>query len=171
MQHAAAMRMANNTRSIRFLVEGCEDLQLRWKPDARSWSLLEVLNHLSDEDAMDFRMRLDLTLHQPGVEWPQIDPPSWVTERRYNMLDTQDSLARYLQEREHSIAWLKHLQDPQWSNTYEHPKVGAITAGDLLTSWIAHDLLHIRQMTRLHFQWLQRSGSRTDYAGEWEPGS
>jgi hypothetical protein len=44
-----------------------------------------------------------------------------------------------------------------------------LTAGDLLTSWLAHDWLHARQLVRLRFL---RSRSehepfRTDYAGTW----
>lgn len=165
----AATRLANNARTIRGLFEGCDDEQLHWRPADTSWNLLEVINHLADEELLDFRTRLDLTLHAPGTAWPLIDPPSWITERHYAEHDPIKSLQRFLQEREHSIAWLKHLDAPDWTLAYEHPVIGTMTAYDVLTSWLAHDLIHIRQMLRLQYGWLKHSNpdARTDYAGNW----
>jgi len=165
----AATRLAHNARSIRGLFEGCEEEQLRWRPSENSWSMLEVINHLADEEHLDFRTRLDLTLFAPDQAWPPIDPPAWVTAREYNKQDAMESLQRFLAEREQSIAWLRHVEAPVWSNAYNHPVLGSMTALDVLTSWLAHDLLHIRQMLQLHFSWLARSNpdARTDYAGNW----
>ncbi len=162
-------RLAHNARAIRALIEGCTDAQLRWKPDAAIWSMLEVLCHLADEEELDFRSRLDVTLHHPGTAWSAIDPPSWVSERAYNEQDLVESLQRFLSQREQSIAWLLHLASPDWDAAYEHPKIGRMSARDIVTSWQAHDLLHLRQLTRLHFLWLQRQSpdARTDYAGNW----
>jgi hypothetical protein len=44
-----------------------------------------------------------------------------------------------------------------------------MTAGMLFTSWLAHDLIHVRQMTRLHYEYLTRvmSPNSTAYAGDW----
>ena len=42
-----------------------------------------------------------------------------------------------------------------------------LRAGDLLASWLAHDLIHIRQITRLHYRWLERLAApyQLGYAG------
>ena len=44
------------------------------------------------------------------------------------------------------------------------------SAGDLLASWLAHDLLHVRQLARLHWQYLTAAAKpfQTDYAGPWK---
>ena len=162
-------RFAHDARAIRGMIEGCEEEQLRWKPDAESWSALEVLCHLADEEEFDFRTRLEYTLFRPGVAWPGIDPPAWVTERDYNGQDPTGALQRFLAQREHSIAWLRHLHKPEWERSYEHPTIGVMTARDILVSWQAHDLLHLRQLARLHFLWLRETcpDQRTDYAGTW----
>jgi hypothetical protein len=44
--------------------------------------------------------------------------------------------------------------------------VGAVEAKNLLASWLAHDLLHIRQITRLKYQYLAKDYA-IDYAGNW----
>ena len=161
-------QMANDAQRIRSLVEGIDDTQARWRPDPESWSILEVVCHLLDEERKDFRVRLDLTLHKPGETWPGIDPASWVTEYNYNEQDLAASLQAFQEEREASLAWLKRLESPDWEATYEAPW-GPMRAGDLLASWVAHDLLHMRQLVELH--WLYKEEQvepySTRYAGEW----
>lgn len=39
------------------LIAGLTESKARWKPDAESWSILEVLNHLVDEEILDFRQQ------------------------------------------------------------------------------------------------------------------
>lgn len=163
------LRLRHNARGFEELVRGVSDEQARWKPAPDHWSILEVINHLGDEEVLDFRTRLDLVLHKPGEPWPGIDPEGWAVERRYNERDLQESLARFLTERRASIAWLEGLVAPDWNRTYPHPSMGELRAGDLLASWLAHDLLHTRQITRLHFQYLAQSLPEysTTYAGTW----
>ena len=48
--------LAFNGERIRALVEGMPEEQARWRPDAASWSVLEVINHLCDEERSDFRV-------------------------------------------------------------------------------------------------------------------
>jgi hypothetical protein len=150
------------------LVAGVGDEQARWRPEPAQWSILEVVNHLADEELEDFRARLDATLHRPG-EWPPIDPQGWPAARRYNERALADSLQRFLAARAESLTWLDGLVTPDWSRAYQHPRVGSITAGDLRTSWVAHDHIHIRQINRLHRDWVVTSLSdhSPEYAGQW----
>ncbi|MGD8473008.1 MAG: DinB family protein [Anaerolineae bacterium] len=161
-------QMLDNAERVRTLAQGVSDQQARWRPRPDSWSILEVINHLLDEERNDFRVRLDYTLHRPGEPWPPIDPGGWVAERGYNQQDLDTSLAQFLSERKTSIAWLRALSQPDWEAAYEAPW-GPIRAGDLLASWVAHDLLHMRQLVEL--QWAYATGElapyRPDYAGEW----
>lgn len=161
-------RMARNARRIGLLVEGVGEVQARWRPEADAWSILEVVNHLLDEEKLDFRVRLDITLHRPEEVWPGIDPAGWVTERRYNERELEESLTGFLAAREVSLDWLRSLADPDWEARYEAPW-GPMRAGDLMAAWVAHDLLHMRQLVELHWAYtvkeVQPYSAR--YAGEW----
>ena len=162
-------RMRRDAATIESLVAGTSDGDARWKPAPEKWSILEVVNHLYDEERDDFRTRLDLTLHHPETPWPGIDPARWAIERRYNERDPAESLRNFLAERETSIQWLAALRDPDWERVHRHPALGEMQAGSLLASWLAHDFLHIRQITRLHHERaaaLARPYS-TRYAGTW----
>jgi hypothetical protein len=162
-------RLRANADVVAALLVGVSDEQARWKPDASQWSVLEVVNHLADEEVEDFRTRLDLTLHRPEAAWPRIDPQKWVVERRYNDQALGESLGRFRARRAESVAWLEGLSAPDWDRAHEHPRFGPIRAGDLMISWVAHDHIHIRQLNRLHRDFLVSSlpGNAPDYAGKW----
>ena len=161
--------MQTNAQRIAALVAGVDETQARWKPDAASWSILEVVNHLLDEEREDFRVRIDYTLHRPGEAWPPIDPGGWVTARRYNARNLAESLEAFLSERERSLAWLRGLPAPNWDAAAMAPWGEPFPAGNLLAAWVAHDLLHLRQLVELHWAWTTAALAphRCDYAGEW----
>jgi hypothetical protein len=169
MLATAITRLSHSAETIQSLVHHVEKEQAVWKPSAKEWSILEVINHLADEEKEDFRTRFDLTLNQPKAPWPGIDPGTWVNERGYNSRDLAESLERFLLERDKSVTWLKGLSSPDLEQTHARSPARKIRAGDLLASWVVHDLLHIRQLTRLHYQWLERTLVPYDvsYAGDW----
>lgn len=162
-------RLSENRSVFESLLRGVSLAQAVWKPAPENWSMLEVVNHLYDEEREDFRHRLELTLKDPAREWPPIDPPGWVKSRNYGARELQSSLQSFLSEREKSLAWLKGLSGPDWARRHEVTG-GVRSAGDLLASWLAHDFLHIRQLTRLHWQYVNRMAApyQTTYAGPWK---
>ena len=166
---ALVERLRANARVLEASIRGVAPAQARWKPAPDQWSLLEVTAHLAEEEVLDFRTRLDLTLHQPETEWPPIHPQRWVTERGYNGWDPEETLDRFLAERTRSLLWLEGLEAPDWERAHQHPRFGPIRAGELMSSWVAHDLIHVRQLNRLHRQYLVEvlSPYPTVYAGTW----
>lgn len=161
-------RLSHNAGVFKSFLTDISPEQARWKPSPDKWSLVEVVNHLYDEERDDFRTRLDHVLHHPGKTWPPIDPPRWAIEREYIKRELAASVENFLAERTKSIAWLRELSSPDLSASYELGQVPR-SAGDLLVSWLAHDLIHIRQMTRLHFEYLTAVSRpfSPDYAGVW----
>jgi hypothetical protein len=145
-----------NGEIFKYLFENLSDEQARWKPDADRWSLLEVVNHLYDEEREDFRKRLSLVLSNPDAPWPAIDPEGWVLQRGYNQKSFKESLHNFFGERANSLTWLHSLDTPDWQATHRHPKMGPMSAELLLANWLAHDLFHIRQINDLHFAYLTR---------------
>ena len=162
-------QLAAQAQRIRQLCAGVEEEQARWRPEPDSWSLLEVVNHLADEERADFCVRLDCILHRPDEAWPSIDPRAWVTERDYNGRDLAESLGRFKVAREESLAWLRSLGDPDLDARVAAPWGGTLCAGDMLAAWVAHDLLHVRQLVELHYAWTRRQLRpwSVAYAGDW----
>jgi hypothetical protein len=153
------------------LLAGVSPDDARWKPQSGAWSILEIVNHLLDEETLDFRTRIDCTLCTPQKEWPKIDPEGWARDRNYNQRDLPDSVSRFIAERGNSLQWLRWLREPDWSRVHTHPRFGDISAGTLLASWAAHDALHLRQIAKRLYELSARdAGEHTvRYAGEWGP--
>ena len=163
-------QMELNAGRIRGLVNGVSAAQAVWKPTPDDWSILEVVNHLYDEERLDFRVRLDLILFHPEQEdWPPIDPPRWVVERRYNQRLLAPSLANFLKARQDSLAWLKSLGWLDLQAGVPAPWGGLYYAGDMLAAWAAHDSLHMRQLVELQHAWIVQLANPYDsgYAGDW----
>jgi len=138
-----------------------------WREAGDKWNLLEILCHLYDEERDDFRTRVKGTLENPTVPLPPIEPGKWVTSRKYSEQNYNEKLNDFLSERDSSIDYLKHLQNPQWDNEYIHPKFGGMRAKMFLYNWLAHDYLHIRQIIRVKYNYFRNvSGEGFDYAGE-----
>ncbi len=157
-----------NAQIIGQMTRGLARDQARWKPAPDSWSVLEVVNHLYDEEIEDFGVGLDLALHRPKEPWPSIDPEGWVTSRRYNERDLEESLSNFQAARKKSLAWLSSLDRPNWEATIQRTW-GRMTAGDILAAWVAHDLLHMRQLVEL--KWAITTAAlhprEVGYAGDW----
>jgi hypothetical protein len=169
MNHAEIFKdLLKNEGVIRNLLQGTPKEQYLWKPEPSSWSLLEVICHLYDEEREDFRARLKHTLKTPDLPLPQISPKEWVDERKYLEWNFDETLLNFQNERLQSIAWLSELVSPPWENVCLHPKIGPLSAEMFLVNWLGHDYLHIRQITRLKYAFLKTNSKiNLDYAGEW----
>lgn len=165
---ALYQELVNSTEMIRVLINGIGQEQAQVKPDAESWSILEVVCHLYDEEREDFREHLDFILHRQNEEWHVIDPQSWVTERKYNEQDFVQFQEKFFAERRKSLEWLSRLTDVDWETTYAS-EYGSVSAGEMFSCWVAHDNLHIRQLVELRRANIERITHPYDiqYAGDW----
>ncbi len=160
--------LENSTEMIRALLAGIGQEEAYIKPNAESWSILEVVCHLYDIEREDFREHLDFILHRQEEEYHVIDPQSWVKERKYNQQDFVEMQENFFAERKYSLEWLRGLANPDWETTYTS-QYGSVSAGEMLSCWIAHDNLHIRQLAELRRLRIESITKPYDieYAGEW----
>ncbi|MCK4490113.1 MAG: DinB family protein [Anaerolineales bacterium] len=160
-------QLAINRDRIAALARGVPEEQARWKPDPESWSILEVVNHLADEEELDFPARLKIIMEKSEKSWTPIDPEAWVIEGQYNEKDLYESLTRYMTLRNANLEWLDSVENPDWDMVYEAP-FGEIKAGDMFVSWVIHDLIHLRQLADLQLLYLEDKAKpfRLDYAGD-----
>lgn len=166
--HEAIVRLRRSAGIIARLAEE-PPVDPTWRPDPARWSFIEVIGHLLCEEREDFRPRLDLLLHEPETPWAPIDPEGRVEELDFRARSLDAVVAEFAQERERSLQWLASLDVAPLERERTHPRGFVLRGGDLLASWVAHDLLHIRQLIGLEFagveaEWAEFS---TLYAGEW----
>jgi DinB superfamily len=157
-----------STEMIRALLAGIGQEEAQIRPNPESWSILEVVCHLYDEEREDFREHLDFILNRQTEEWHGIDPQGWVTERKYNEQNLAEIQDKFFAEREKSLEWLRGLSNANWETTYTS-QFGSMKAGDMFACWVAHDNLHVRQLTELRRNWIERimQPYNIEYAGDW----
>lgn len=162
-------QLSVNSKAIQQLIEDITKNQAIWKPSDQEWSILEVVNHLVDEEKEDFRLRLKHLLSGKSTPWPPNAPQKWVYERKYNQRDIQESIEIFMNERLESIKWLKEQEKSDFTIQYKNPPLEGLSAGDLLSSWVSHDMLHLRQIVELKWKYSKNKTEpfSNEYAGEW----
>ena len=146
-------QLTANAEMIRALVQAVPDEQAHWQPTPEAWSVAQVMEHLYNEERIDFRQHLQEMLHDPPQPWGAFH------DDYISMADYSQALDAFLTEREASIAWLKALDSPDWDTTIQATFVDetiTLSAGDVLVSWVDHDWAHLRQMIRLLHTWLEK---------------
>lgn len=163
------LQLTINTDVVRALVQPISDEQAQWKPDEETWSMKEVMEHVYNEERLDFRKHLKEMMSDPQQPWEAFRQNEYIVVER-----CQQAFEGFMIEREASLVWLRNLESPDWDVTSQasfgpEGDVLTLSAGDVLGSWVAHDFLHTRQMNELLYAWnVQRvSPYSVRYAGEW----
>lgn len=161
-------QLRNSKNTIFHLLNEATKEEYTWKQAPQKWSLLEIICHLYDEEREDFRTRFRNVIETPEKKPPNFDPVSWVTDRKYAEQDYNEKLSFFLLEREKSIKYLSELKNPNLKQGYDYGKFGPVNGSFFLANWVAHDLLHIKQITRLKYDFVAyHTGISIDYAGTW----
>jgi len=155
-------QLASQAEAIRVLAQSFTEEQAALKPGAEAWSLKQLMQHLYDEERSDFRRHLKKMFAGPQPPEPHI---AWQTCRQ--------ALEGFMEERQASIAYLSALQAPDWGICKEFrfgpSEMMTINAGEMLLSWVEHDILHLRQIVELMHA--RNAGLASDtaitYAGGW----
>ena len=175
MNFRSAIRQLRRGRTVfAGMFAGIPDDVGNWKPSPDRWSAVEIAAHLKDIEIEDFREDVDIILHRPEHPWPSFDEMAWVDERRYNDRELAAEAVALLAARDGTLEWLEGLEDPDPQAPYQGERTPQCfadgrpaRAGDLLASWVAHDLFHIRQLALLHWDILNRPdrGYSPKYSG------
>jgi len=135
---------------LRDMLDGLPDHLIHANEGAETWSPYDVVGHLIHGDKTDWIPRLKICLSdsnyktfQPFDRFAQFEDSKGKT--------LQDLLAAFEQIRQESIAALKAMQltEKDDTRTATHPALGTVTLGQLLTTWVVHDLDHIYQVSRV----------------------
>ena len=142
--------LARTPATIRSLLGG---LPAEWTaategPD--TWSPYDILGHLIHGERTDWIQRARIILTRgPERRFAPFDRLAQFHESEGKSL--RDLLEEFASLRAANLAVLAqwHLTDAQLALTGEHPDFGSVTLRHLLATWVAHDLNHLGQMTRV----------------------
>ncbi len=131
------------------MLRGLPDVWIRATDGPGTWSAYDVLGHLVHAEHADWIPRLRIILEHGTAR--TFDP----FDREAQFRESEGkSMAQLLDEfeaaREDSLRVLRglDLQPSQLDAQGMHPAFGVVTARQLLSTWTAHDLAHLVQISR-----------------------
>lgn len=140
-------------RTPRVITELLSGLSRDWiesNEGKETWSPLDVVCHLILGEKTDWIPRVEIILNnslkKDFIPFSMTDHFEIGNGR--DLLQLLDLLSEL---RVQNIQKLKSfdIQDHQWNLTGVHPEFGAVTLKELIATWVAHDLGHIVQISRV----------------------
>ena len=115
-----------------------------------TWSPYDIVGHLIHGERTDWITRTELLLAQGESR------PFTPFDRFAQFKDSRDKSLHQLLEtfgelRAHNLVRLESLQlkPADLERRGRHPELGTVTLGQLLATWVAHDLNHLGQLARV----------------------
>jgi len=115
-----------------------------------TWSAFDVVGHLIHGEKTDWVPRLKLVLNDS--ENKTFEPYDRFAQFEESKGKTMKQLLNEFSElRLQNVAFLKSLNitESDFDKKAIHPSLGEVTLNNLLATWVAHDLGHINQISRV----------------------
>jgi len=162
LRHGIAV-LERTPQVLEALLSGLPEAWTTGNEGAETWSPFDVVGHLIDGELTDWMARLHIILTQgPNRRFEAFDRFRHISRNKGRTLG--DLLAEFRQLREKNLGELRALDltAAQLQLTGEHPAFGSVTLEQLLATWVAHDLGHLAQITRV------MAKQYRDAVGPWE---
>jgi uncharacterized damage-inducible protein DinB len=127
-------------------VAGLSAEELRARPGPGAWSVLEVVVHLADSDAISIdRMKRILTEDDPPLLYA--DETAYVERLHTHEQDLEDALLLFEVGRRQWARVLRRLPDEAFLRVGTHNRRGKVTLGGMVASYVKHVDEHLEFVT------------------------
>ncbi len=133
---------------LRQLLSGLDDEWTTNNEGPETWSPYDVIGHLVHGEHNDWITRMKITLNDNGGKYIPFNRTAMFEESKGKSL--VQLLDEFETARQHNLEELKqlNLSEEDLNKTAIHPSFGTVTLRQLLSTWVAHDLSHIVQISR-----------------------
>jgi hypothetical protein len=134
--------------SLSALLDGLTDAWIRASEGEGKWTPYDVIGHLNHAERTDWIPRARHILAGETRPFDPFDQTAQFTESRGQSLG--ELLATFRRLRQESVAALRamNLTPADLDRRGLHPSLGEVTLGQLLSTWVVHDLDHVVQVSR-----------------------
>ena len=128
---------------LRHAVAGLSPEELTARPGPGDWSILELVIHLTDSDAIAIdRMKRMLTEDDPPLLYA--DETAYVRRLAPHQQSLEDALTLFEVGRRQFARVLRKLPDEAFKRGGTHNRRGAMTVGELVEDYIGHVDHHLK---------------------------
>lgn len=132
-----------------------------------TFSPFDVIGHLIHGERTDWMTRTRVILeHGDSQPFPKFD--RYGQQRESEGKSLPQLLDEFARLRAKNLADLQalNLQPEDLHRRGQHPSLGSVTLGELLATWVAHDLTHVHQISRtMAHQYREAVGPWSRYLG------
>jgi hypothetical protein len=134
--------------SLRALLDGLPETWVRATEGDGTWSPYDVVGHLIHGERTDWIPRARHILAGETRPFERFDRSAQFTTSHGTSLG--ELLATFADLRRANVATLLEMKltDVDLARTGLHPELGNVTLGELLATWVVHDLDHVAQVVR-----------------------
>jgi len=148
LKHAVEI-LKQTPKTLRSLLGGLSDPWILTNEGPGTWSPYDVVGHLIHGEETDWIPRVRIILeHGEARTFTPFDRFGFFQESKGKTLE--ELLAIFSSLRKKNLRELQELElEPsQFELKGTHPEFGPVTLGQLLATWVVHDLAHIEQIVR-----------------------
>jgi hypothetical protein len=134
--------------SLSALLEGLPETWVRATEGEGTWSPYDVIGHLIHGERTDWLPRARHILAGERRPFEPFDRTAQFTGSEGKSL--HELLATFAEARRENVTALggMNLTEEDLDRTGLHPELGEVTLGQLLATWVVHDLDHVAQIAR-----------------------
>jgi hypothetical protein len=135
--------------AVRELTAGLNTDELSRPEAPGKWSIIQVVEHLADQELVNsFRLRSIVAEDEPPLRG--YDQDLWAARLRYGSAGLEPVLEELRVLRERNLRLYRSLSDADLDRVGMHDERGPESARRLRALTAGHDLLHRRQIARIH---------------------
>jgi hypothetical protein len=142
--------LSRTPATVRAMLSGLSDEWTSPNEGGETFSAFDVVGHLIDGEETDWITRAEIVLSQGTKD--TFDPYDRFRHFARNRGRSLESLIEEFDSLRHrNLETMRgwNLDGPALSLTANHPALGVVTLGQLLSAWVVHDLGHIAQIARV----------------------
>lgn len=142
--------LARTPHVLRALLAGLDDDWVRADEGPGTYSPYDVVGHLIHGEDTDWVTRTEHILaHGAAVPFQPFDREGM--RARSAAAPLEERLELFARRRAESLARVRALGlgPADLERAGRHPELGAVTLGQLLATWVVHDLAHLGQISRV----------------------
>ena len=153
MPHNLERTVSLLTRTPAVLNALLRDLPESWtltNEGENTWSAFDVVGHLVNGERTDWKPRVNMIL-ESGEARTFTPFDRWGHAREVQGKSLAQLLDEFARLRSQNVSELRalNLQPEDLARRGRHPALELVTLSELLSTWVAHDLTHLHQISRI----------------------
>ena len=159
--------LARTPAALDALLRGLPETWTLQNEGEKTWSAFDVIGHLIHGERTDWIPRAERILqHGESRAFEPFD--RWAQEKESRGKTLPQLLDEFARLRAENLNKLRamNLQTADFQRRGKHPALGTVTMAELLSTWAAHDMTHLHQISRvMAYQYREAVGPWSKFLG------